>query len=86
MRATKKEYRYKSTAVCLKTTLPDISTVVNNIKYKSMDLLFFRGLINFKTIYTFLEQRFDEKENFALLEHLKILIKNLLQNSMVVAL
>ncbi len=41
-----------------------------------MDLLFFREIINFKTIYTFLKQRFDEKENFALLEHLKILIKN----------
>jgi hypothetical protein len=45
-------------------------------RYKSMDLLFFRGIINFKTIKTFLEQRFDEKENFALLVHLKILIKN----------
>jgi hypothetical protein len=43
-------------------------------RYKSMDLLFFRGIINLKTINTFLEQRFDEKENFALLEHLKILI------------
>jgi hypothetical protein len=41
-----------------------------------MGLLFFRGIINFKTIYTFLDQRFDEKENFDLLEHLKILIKN----------
>jgi hypothetical protein len=39
-----------------------------------MDLLFFRVIINFKTIYTFLEQRFDEKEIFVLLEHLKILI------------
>jgi hypothetical protein len=29
-----------------------------------MDLLFFRGIINFKTIDTFLEQRFDEKEKF----------------------
>jgi hypothetical protein len=38
------------------------------------------------TIYTFLEQRIDEKEIFALLEHLKILIKNLLRNSMIVAL
>jgi hypothetical protein len=37
---------------------------------KSMDLLFFRGIINFKTINTFLKQRFDEKEKFALLEHL----------------
>jgi hypothetical protein len=45
-------------------------------RYKSMDLLFLRENINFKTINTFLEQRFDEKENFALLEHLKILIKN----------
>jgi hypothetical protein len=44
--------------------------------YKSMDLLFLRGIINFKTLYTFLEQRFDEKEKFVLLEHLKILIKN----------
>jgi hypothetical protein len=44
--------------------------------YKSIDLLFFRRIINFKTINTFLEQRFDEKEKFALLEHLKILIKN----------
>jgi hypothetical protein len=44
--------------------------------YKSMDLLFFRGIINFKAINTFLEQRFDEEEKFALLEHLKILIKN----------
>jgi hypothetical protein len=43
-------------------------------RYKSMDLLFFRGIINFKTIYTFLEQRFDEKEIFASLKHLKILI------------
>jgi hypothetical protein len=54
--------------------------------FKSMDLLFFRGLINFKTIYTFLEQRFDEKQIFALSEHLKILIKNLLLNSIIVAL
>jgi hypothetical protein len=51
-----------------------------------MDLLFFRGIINFKTIYTFLEQRFNEKEIFALLEHPKILIKNLLRNSMIAAL
>jgi hypothetical protein len=55
-------------------------------RYKSKDLLFFRGLINFKTIYTFLEQRFDEKEIFAFFGHLKILIKNLLRNSMIVAL
>jgi hypothetical protein len=41
-----------------------------------MDLLFLRGIINFKTIYKVLEQRFDEKENFAVLEHLKIIIKN----------
>ncbi len=41
-----------------------------------MDLLFFRIIINFKTINTFLEQRFDEKEKFALLEHLKIFIKD----------
>ncbi len=41
-----------------------------------MDLLFFRGIVNFKIIDTFLEQRFDEKEKFALLEHLKIIIKN----------
>jgi hypothetical protein len=41
--------------------------------YKSVWLLFFRRINNFKTIYTFLEQRFDEEENFALLEHLKIL-------------
>jgi hypothetical protein len=54
--------------------------------YKSMNLLFFRGIINFKTINTFLEQRFDEKEIFALLEHLKILIKNLLRTSMIGAL
>jgi hypothetical protein len=47
-----------------------------------MVLLFFRRIINFKTIYTFLEQRFDEKEIFALLKHLKILIKNLLRSSM----
>jgi hypothetical protein len=40
-----------------------------------MDLLFFRGIINFKTINIFLEQRVDEKEKFVLLEHLKILIK-----------
>jgi hypothetical protein len=45
-------------------------------RYKSMDLLFFRGIVNFKIIDTFLEQRFDEKEKFALLEHLKIIIKN----------
>jgi hypothetical protein len=44
--------------------------------YKSMDLFIFSVFINFKTIYTFLDQRFDEKEIFALLEHLKILIKN----------
>jgi hypothetical protein len=62
------------------------SLVKSEYRYKSMDLLFFRGFINFKTIYTFLEQRFDEKEIFALLEHLKILIKNLLRNSMIVAL
>jgi hypothetical protein len=54
--------------------------------YKSMDLLFLRRIINIKPIYTFLEQRLDEKEIFTLLEHLKILIKNLLQNSMIVAL
>ncbi len=47
-----------------------------------MVLLFFRRIINFKTINTFLEQRFDEKEKFVSLEHLKILIKNLLQTSM----
>jgi hypothetical protein len=41
-----------------------------------MDLLFFRRIINFKTINTFLEQRFEEKEKFSLLEHPKILIKN----------
>ncbi len=46
-----------------------------------MDLLFFRGIVNFITINTFLEQRFDEKEKFPLLEHLKILIKNLLRTS-----
>ncbi len=45
-------------------------------RYKSMDLLFFRRIINFKTINTILEQRFDEKEKFVLLEHLKILIEN----------
>jgi hypothetical protein len=33
-------------------------------------LKFFSVFINFKTIYTFLELRFDEEENFALLEHL----------------
>jgi hypothetical protein len=44
--------------------------------YKSMDFLFFRRIINFKTINTFLEQRFDEKEKFVLLEHQKILMKN----------
>jgi hypothetical protein len=44
-------------------------------RYKSMDLLFFRGIINFKTINTFFEQRFGEKEKIALLEHLKILIQ-----------
>ncbi len=49
-------------------------------RYKSMDLLFFRGFINFKTINTFLELRFDEKENFALLEHVKILNKKLIAN------
>jgi hypothetical protein len=32
-------------------------------------LLFFRVLFNFKAIYNFLEQRFDEKENFDLLEY-----------------
>jgi hypothetical protein len=41
-----------------------------------MDLLFFRGINKFKTNNTFSEQRFDEKGKFALLEHLKILIKN----------
>jgi hypothetical protein len=41
-----------------------------------MDLLFFRRIINFKTINTVLKQRFDEKENFVLLEHLKMLRKN----------
>ncbi len=34
-----------------------------------MDLLFFRRIINFKTINRFLKQRFDEKENFVLLAH-----------------
>jgi hypothetical protein len=62
------------------------SLLKSECQYKSMDLLFFRRIINFKTIYTFLEQRFDEKEIFALLKHLKILIKNLLPNSMIVAL
>jgi hypothetical protein len=62
------------------------SLLKSEYRYKSMDLLFIRGIINFKTIYTFLEQRFDEKEIFALSEHLKILIKNLLLNSMIVAL
>jgi hypothetical protein len=66
-------------------TFDVFSPLKREYRYKSMDLLFFRGLINFKTIYTFLEQRFDEKEIFALLEHLKILIKNLLRNSMIVA-
>ncbi len=45
-----------------------------------MDLLFFRGIVNFKTIYTFLERRFDEKEKFALLEHLKNTCKKLIVN------
>jgi hypothetical protein len=51
------------------------SLLKSEYHYKSMDLLFFRRIINFKTIHTFLEQRFDEKEIFALLKHLKILIK-----------
>jgi hypothetical protein len=67
-------------------TFDVFSLLKSEYRYISMDLLFFRGLINFKTIYTFLEQRFDEKENFPLLEHLKILIKNLLRTSMIVAL
>jgi hypothetical protein len=62
------------------------SLLKSEYRYKSMDLLFFRVIINFRTIYTFLEQRFDEKEIFAILEHLKILIKNLLRTSMIVAL
>jgi hypothetical protein len=66
----KSEYRYKS------TRLEIISDVVSgkfryHIGNTDTDLGY-----NFKTIYTFLEQRFDEKEIFALLEHLKILIKN----------
>ncbi len=36
------------------------SLLKSEYRYKSMKLLFFRELINFKTIYTFLEQRFDE--------------------------
>jgi hypothetical protein len=39
--------------------------------YKFVSLLFFRVIINFKTIYTFLEQRFSEKENFAFEDYLK---------------
>ncbi len=61
-------------------TFDVFSLLKSEYRYKSMDLLFFRGLINFKTIYTFLEQRYDEKDFFVLLEHLKILIKNLLRN------
>ncbi len=52
------------------------SLLKSDNRYKSMDLLFFRRIVNFKTINTFLEQEFDEKEKFDLLEHLKILIKN----------
>jgi hypothetical protein len=51
-----------------------------------MDLLFFREIINFKTIYEFLEQRYDENDFFVLLEHLKILKKKLLRNSIIVGL
>jgi hypothetical protein len=67
-------------------TFDVFSLLKSEYRYKSMDLLFFRGLINFKAIYTLLEQRFDEKEKISLLEHLKILIKNLLRNSIIVAL
>jgi hypothetical protein len=67
-------------------TFDVFSLLKSEYRYKSMDLLFSRKIINFKTIYTFLEQRFDQKEFFSLLEHLKILIKNLLRNSMIVAL
>jgi hypothetical protein len=41
-----------------------------------VSLSYFRVIIKFKTIYTFLEQRFDEEEHFALLEHLNILRNN----------
>ncbi len=46
-------------------------------KYKNIGLeKFLLSNINFRTtLNTFLEQRFDEKEIFALLEHLNILIK-----------
>jgi hypothetical protein len=57
-------------------TFDVFSLLKSEYRYKSMDLLFFRGIINFKTINTFLEQQFDEKDNFALLGHPKILIKN----------
>jgi hypothetical protein len=53
-----------------------LSLLKREYYYKFVSLLFFRGIINFKIIYTFLEQRFDEKENFALFEHLKMLRKN----------
>ncbi len=53
-------------------TFDVFSLLKSEYRYKSMDLLFFRGFINFKTIYTFLEQRFDEKENFPFLEHLEV--------------
>jgi hypothetical protein len=48
-----------------------LSLLKSEYRNKSMDLLFFRRIINLKTIYSFLEQRFDEKENFPLFEHLK---------------
>jgi hypothetical protein len=67
-------------------TFDVFSLLKNEYRYKSMDFFIFSVFINFKTIYTFLVQRFDEEETFALLERLKILIKNLLRNSMIVGL
>jgi hypothetical protein len=46
------------------------------LKKGFVSLLFLSVFINFKTIYIFLERRFDEEKNFALLEHLKMLRKN----------
>jgi hypothetical protein len=51
---------------------------------KSLFLLFFRIIINFKIIYIDLEQRFDEEKKFALLKQLKVSIKNQLPISRIV--
>jgi hypothetical protein len=77
---------FETTKFCGHGTFDVFWLLKSEYGYKSMDLLFFRRTIKFKTIYTFLEQRFDEKENFPLLEHLKIVIKNLLRKSIIVAL